>query len=210
MQITAITQSSPGRFTVSLEDGSEIRSTLGVITDMRLFSGKEMDENALAELRRSSVRSIARDKALEYISRRRMSRKELKNKLMQKGQDEDTAEYCAQWLQDHGFLDDESYAAAVARHYAAKGYGAGRVRAELSRRGVSRELWEDAIDNMPEPDGKLQKLISARLKDPNDREQIRKLSASLYRRGYSWEEIRSALRRYSNTLEETNDLIEDF
>ena len=210
MQITSITQTSPGRFTVGLEDGSEIKSTLGVITDLRLFSGKDLDEDALAEFRRSSVRSIARDKALEYISRRRMSRKELKDKLVQKGQDEDTAEYCAQWLQEHGFLDDEGYAAAVARHYASKGYGAGRVRAELSRRGVGRELWEDAIDNMPEPDDKLQKLISARLKDPNDREQIRKLSASLYRRGYSWEEIRSALRRYSTDLEESNDLIEDF
>ena len=202
MLITAIRQTSPDRLTVCFEDGTEIKSTLGVVTDQRLCSGRDLGEEALEELRQASLRSIARDKALEYISRRQMSRKELKTKLIQKGEDEDTAEYCAQWLQDRGFINDESYAAAVARHYAAKGYGAGRVRSELSRRGVSRELWDEAVDNMPEPDSKIDKFIASRLKDPEDRDQIRKISASLFRRGYSWEEIRSALRRYHAETEE--------
>lgn len=55
---------------------------------------------------------------------------------------------------------------------------------------------------MPETDGKLDRLISAKLKDPGDREQVRKLGNSLYRRGYSWEEIRSALARYSAETDE--------
>ena len=202
MLITAIRQTSPDRLTVSLEDGSEIKSTLGVVTDLRLFSGKELGPEAVEELKRSSIRSLTRDRALEYISRRRMSRKELKDKLLLKGADEDTAEYCAQWLQERGFLDDGSYAAAVARHYAAKGYGPGRVRSELQRRGVSRELWDEALENMPEADGKLDKFIAARLKDPEDREQVRKISAALFRRGYSWDEIRSALARYNAETED--------
>ena len=48
---------------------------------------------------------------------------------------------------------------------------------------------------MPDGDEKLDRLIAARLKDPGDRDEVRKLSASLYRRGFSGEEIRSALRR---------------
>lgn len=202
MLITAIRQTSPDRLTVSFADGTEIKSTLGVVTDLRLCSGRDLDEEAMEALRQASRRSIVRDKALEYISRRQMSRKELRDKLIQKGEDEDTAEYCAQWLEERGFINDESYAAAVARHYAAKGYGAGRVRAELSRRGVSRELWDEALDNMPEPDSKIDKFIASRLKDPDDREQVRKVSASLYRRGYSWEEIRSALGRYNAETED--------
>ena len=119
-----------------------------------------------------------------------------------KGEDEETAAYCVDWLCERGFLDDESYAAAVARHYANKGYGAGRVKNELQRRGVERELWEDAIEQMPENEGKMDKFIAARLKDPQDREQVRKVSAALYRRGYSWEEIRAALRRFEAQTEE--------
>ena len=118
------------------------------------------------------------------------------------GEDEDTAEYCALWLEEQGFVNDESYAAAVARHYAAKGYGAGRVRAELSRRGVPRDFWDDALETMPSGDEKIDKFISARLNDPEDRDQIRKISAALYRRGYSWEEIRGALARHDADTEE--------
>ena len=202
MLITAIKQTSPDRLTVLLEDGSEIKTSLGVVTDLRLFSGKELEEEALAELCQSSARSLARDKALEIISRRMMSRKELRDKLLQKGEDEATAEYCAAWLEERGFLNDENYAAAVARHYAAKGYGPGRVRAELQRRGIHRELWDEALENMPEPDDKLDKFISSRLRDRSDRDQVRKISAALFRRGYSWDEIRSALARFNAETEE--------
>ncbi len=131
-----------------------------------------------------------------------MSRKELRDKLLQKGESEDAADFSVAWLTDHGFLNDESYAAAVARHYAAKGYGAGRVRAELSRRGIAREQWDDALLKMPESDAKLEQFISARLKDPEDRDAVRKVSAALFRRGYDWEEIRTALRRYTDNIEE--------
>ncbi len=202
MLIKALKQTSPGRITVCLEDGSEIRSSLNVVTDLRLFSGKELDEEDIRALRSASGRSIARDRALEMISRRLMSKKELHDKLVQKGESEENADYCVSWLSKNGFLSDESYAAAVARHYASKGYGAGRVRTELSRRGVPRELWDEALGAMPETAGKLDRLISAKLKYPGDREQVRKLGNSLYRRGYSWEEIRSALARYSAETDE--------
>ncbi|MBO5557124.1 MAG: RecX family transcriptional regulator, partial [Oscillospiraceae bacterium] len=121
MQITAIRQTSPGRLTVCLEDGSEIKSSLGVVTDRRLYNGRELDEAELEALRLDSRRALARDRALELISRRPLSAKELRDKLLQKGEDEDAADYCVSWLTEHGFLNDESYAAAVARHYAAKG-----------------------------------------------------------------------------------------
>ena len=203
MIITAIRQTTPGRLTVVLDENTEIRSSLGVVTDLRLFVGRELDEEALVLLRRLSRNSLARDRALELISRRPMSRKELHDKLLLKGEDEDTANYCVQWMEENGFLDDASYASAVARHYAAKGYGAGRVRSELSRRGIARELWEDAQTAMPEPDEKLDKYIASRLRDPEDREQIRKITSALYRRGYSWDEIRSAMERFHARIEET-------
>ena len=50
--------------------------------------------------------------------------------------------------------------------------------------------------------GKIDKFIASRLKDPNDRDQRRKVSAALYRRGFSWEEIRSALRRFDAQTED--------
>lgn len=202
MLISDIRQTSSGRMTVGLDNGSEIKTTLGVVTDLRLFSGRELDEEELETLKTASVRALARERAIEMLSRRSMSRAEMVKKLIEKGEDEDTAEYCADWLVEHSLIDDESYAAAVARHYAAKGYGAGRVRAELGRRGISRELWEDALSSMPENDDKIDRFISARLTDPDDRDAVRKISQALFRRGYSWDEIRSALERHRAEIQE--------
>ncbi len=188
--------------TVCFEDGTEIKSSLNVVTDLRLCSGKDLDQAEISALRSASGRSAARDRALEMVSRRLMSRKELRDKLIRKGESGENADYCVNWLSDNGFLSDETYAAAVARHYAAKGYGAGRVRSELSRRGISRELWDEAVSAMPESDSRLDRLIASKLKDPDDRDAVRKLSSALYRRGYSWEEIRSALARYNAETDE--------
>ena len=200
--VSAMRQTSPGRVTVTLCGGEEIKTTLNVVTDLRLYAGRELDGEELKELRAASRSALARNRAMELLSRRPMSEKELIDKLIRKGEDEETAADCARWLRENGFLNDESYAAAVARHYAAKGYGPGRVRAELSRRGVDRELWDDTIEAMPENSEKMDRFIAARLTDPEDREQVRKVSAALYRRGYSWEEIRSALRRFNAETEE--------
>lgn len=200
--VSAMRQTSPGRVTVTLCGGEEIKTTLNVVTDLRLYSGRELDGEELKALRSASRSALARNRAMELLSRRPMSEKELIDKLIRKGEDEETAADCARWLRENGFLDDESYAAAVARHYAAKGYGPGRVRAELSRRGVDRELWDGTIEAMPENSDKMDRFIASRLTDPEDRDQIRKVSAALYRRGYSWEEIHSALRRFNAETEE--------
>ena len=202
MTIQHLKQTSADRVTVILENGEQIKTSLGVVASLRLFAGKDLDEETLAELRRDSRRSLCRDRALELLSHRPMSRRELEKKLLEKGEDEDAAQFSLDWLEERGYLNDGDYAARVARHYGAKGYGAGRIRAELSRRGVPREYWDEALQEAPAPDDKLDKLISAKLRDPSDRDAVRRLSASLARRGYSWEEIRSALRRYTDIEEE--------
>ena len=107
MLVSALKQTSPGRITVIFEDGREIRSSLGVVTDLRLFTGKDLEEEQITELRQLSLRSLARDRALEYLSRRPMSCKELHDKLLQKGEEEAVADFCVSWLMEQGFLNDE-------------------------------------------------------------------------------------------------------
>jgi len=196
LRITGLKQTTAEHVTVLLDGGEELRSTLGVVTELRLFSGRELDDRDYALLLRESRRALAREKALEYISQRQMSAKELSRKLRDKGADEETADYCVRWIMERGLINEEAYAGAIVRHYAVKGYGEGRVRQELMRRGIPRELWEDALSQMPEDSSKLDRFIASRLKDPEDRDAVRKLSASLCRRGYGSEEIRAALDRF--------------
>jgi regulatory protein len=202
MIVTALKQSSPGSFLVEFDGGETLRSTLEAVTDARLYVGAELDDEAFEELKRSSSKALDRQKALELLSRRAYSRRELKDKLLRRGMDERNAEDCVSWLCERGFLDDGEYAGAVARHYAAKGYGAGRVKSELRRRGIERALADDALAGLPESTEKIDAFIARRLSDPKDRDSVRKISAALFRRGFSWEEIRAALRRFDTETEE--------
>ena len=202
MVVTALRQSSPGRFLVEFDGGETLRSTLEAVTDARLYVGMELDEEAFEELKRSSSKALDRQKALEMLSRRPYSRRELKDKLLRRGTDEQSVDECISWLDEHGFLDDGEYAGAVARHYSAKGYGAGRVKTELRRRGIERELADETLAELPENTDKIDAYIARRLSDPKDRDSVRKIGAALFRRGYSWEEIRAALRRFDTETEE--------
>ena len=188
MVVTAIRQSSAGKFCVEFDSGETLRSTLEAVTDARLYVGMELDDEAFEELKRSSSKALERQKALEMLSRRPYY--------------EQSAEDCVSWLAERGFLDDGEYAGAVARHYAAKGYGAGRVKSELRRRGIEREQADQTLAELGDNTERLDAFLARRLADPNDRDSVRKVSAALFRRGYSWEEIRAALRRAQIETEE--------
>ena len=199
--IASLRQTSPERVSVALSSGEEIASTLAVVADLRLYRGQELDEEKLEEIRNASALALLKGKALEILSRRPLSARELNDKLVQKGADPKSAAACVRWLLDQRLLDDESYAAAVARHYAAKGYGPGRIRQELSRRGVPRDCWDEALGQRPDNTEKIDKLIAARLHDPENRDEVRKVTAALFRRGFGWDEIRAALARFSAEAE---------
>ena len=202
MVISSLHRTSAEHVTVCFEDGTEVPSTMGVIAEMMLYSGKILDEPETEHLHRLSERALVLEKAINLLSYSRMSSRELRNKLVHKGIETDTAEAVVEKLQDLRLLDDAEYAAAVARHYTAKGYGAARIRAEFSRRGIDRDLWEEALESAPQSDEKIDRFVQAKLKDPHDRDQVRKVSAALARRGYSWEEIRSAISRYTDLTED--------
>ena len=145
----------------------------------------------------------AKNWALEYLKRPH-SEKELRDKLRQKGVSEADIDTVTALCLDYGFVNDEEYAGMIARHYAAAGYGPGRVRTELSRRGVPKELWDEALAQLGEREETIDRLLAARLrgKDPADRKERDKAAAALFRKGYGWDDIRSALRRYGADDEE--------
>ena len=198
MKLIEIKQTSPERFTLIFDDGRQIKSSLGVITERFLHSGAELSDAEYDELYSASALSLAKARALRIINTRPMSRKEMYDRLISKGETPDNAELCADWLCDMGLINDCSYAASVVRHYAAKGYGASRIKQELKRHGLSRELWDEALEEMPEQDDYIVRFLRSRLTDPEDRAQVKKVSDALFRRGYSWEQIKHALNNFNS------------
>ena len=198
MKLIEIKQTSPERFTLIFDDGRQIKSSLGVITERFLHSGAELSDAEYDELYSASTLSLAKARALRIINTRPMSRREMYDRLVSKGETPDNAELCADWLCDMGLIHDRSYAASVVRHYAAKGYGVSRIKQELKRHGIDRALWDEALEELPEQDDYIERFLRSRLTDSEDRAQVKKVSDALFRRGYSWEQIKHALNNFNS------------
>ena len=205
MRITRIENSKhvQERVLVYLEEGDPLRITGHELLQFGLYPGMDLSPELVVQLQNAGKRSESRVKAAQLASGRMLSRKELTDKLSRKGIDLDTAEEAADWLESLGAVDDAAYAGVIARHYAASGYGPGRVRQELQKRGVPRELWDDALSQLPDSadaiDRFLQKKLSGRTPD---RATLKKLSDALLRRGFSWSDIRPALNRLGEEIDE--------
>jgi len=204
LTVTELREIRPEHYEAKFSDGSSMKMGLAVVADFSVYSGREFSEGEFAALTAAAGLSRAKDRALRMIGARPMSERECYDRLVEKGEEETVAAEVVAWLVSLRFLDDGEYARMLVRHYAAKGYGLRRVRDELYRRKVGRDHWESALEEMPETDETLDRLLSSRMRGaaPDDRAAVKKASDALMRRGYSWEEIRSALYRYESEFEE--------
>lgn len=185
------------RYYLDFDSGESLTVTINQIADYSIFTGRVLSDDEFKALKADAEKVSARSRALRMLGNRPMSRKEVTDRLTQKGTDEETAEETADWLLSIGALNDEEYAGQIVRHYAAKGYGAGRIRDELYRRGVPRELWDDALSELPDSEDTVYKLLKSKIKSENpDRAEITKAANALYRRGFSWDEIKSAVNKF--------------
>ena len=186
-----------GRWLAVLEDGSILRVGESEVIGFALYAGKELSENEAQSLLDCAHRGALKEKALNLLSHKPQSRRELERKLAEwEASEEESAAICDR-LEELGYLNDVAYAERVVRHYGAKGYGEKKLRDELYRRGVPRDLWDAALEQAADPADAIEAFVAKKLagKTP-DRKELEKVSAALLRRGYSWSDIRDALSRY--------------
>ena len=190
-------QRMEGRWLAFLEDGTLLRLGENEVIDFALYAGKELTQEETAALQESARRSALKGKTIELLSRKPQSRKELERKLVQWEAEEEEISAICDRMEELGYLNDGAYAVRVVRHYSAKGYGEGKLRDELYRRGVPRALWDEALKQAEPSDAAMDEWIAKKLagKKP-DRTELKKISDALARRGYRWDDISAALRRY--------------
>lgn len=192
-----------GRVLVFLEDGACLRITEQELLDFGLRSGDELDDKTLQKLKEAAGVSNVKATAADLVGKRAMSRRDLERKLQDRGASETEARYAAEWMEAIGAINDADYAAVLARHCADLGYGPQRVREKLYEKGVPRELWDDALDTLPDSAGQIDAFLERKLRGrvPDQREKKR-LCDALLRRGFSWGDIRAAWSRLGAEITE--------
>ena len=192
-----------GRWLAVLEDGSMLRLGEGEVVRFALYAGKELGGDEVEELQKAAKGSALKEKALSLLSRKPQSRHELERKLGEWGALEQECAAICDRLEELGYLDDAAYAGMVARHYSAKGYGERKLRDEFYRRGIPRELWEEALAQEQDPAQAIDAFLAKKLSGQEiDRQTLKKASDALARRGYRWSDISEGLRRYGAELDD--------
>ncbi len=194
------------RVLVYLEGGDLLRITESELLHFGLYQGLDISPEAVVKLKKCGARSETRACAVNMISARPLSKKELTRRLVRKGAEEDDAGAAADYLEEIGALDDAAYAAMLVRHYSAQGWGPARIRDELYRRGVPRGEWDAALASAPDAQETLARVIALRVKEKAlDERAYKRLSDALLRRGFSWGEVKTALRRAGVEPADGND-----
>lgn len=197
-------QRKQGRWLAQLENGDLLRVTEAEMVSFALYQGMDLEEEVLAALRGAADRSRHKEYALYLLSVRSLSRAELLDKLAHRECPPAEAESIADRLTELGYLNDEQYAVSLVAHYAAKGYGPYKIKDELYRRGVPKEHWDQALDRRENPADHLDAFLEKKLRGlsaptPQD---MKRAGDALARRGYSWQEVSAALRRFGAEIEE--------
>ena len=185
-----------GRWLAVLEDGSILRIGEGEVVDFALYAGRELSDEEAERLQDAARRGELKSKAIELLMRKPQSRKELGRKLAEWEASPEEAEAVCDRMEELGYLNEAEYAGRIVRHYAAKGFGERKLRDELYRRGVPRELWEEALAQIEDNSEAIDAFLEKKLKGSHDPKEIKKASDALARRGFRWPEISDALRRY--------------
>lgn len=191
------------RVLVFLEGGDLLRITDAELLRFGLFIGMDLTDELVVELRQAAAHSETKIRAAHMASSRMLSKKELRQRLEKKGAAPEDAAEAAERMEELGAVNDAAYAGVIVRHYGGMGYGAMRVKQELQRRGVPKELWDTALLQLPDPQQAVERFIRSKCKGAMpDKMQMKKLSDAMLRRGFSWNDIRPVLNRMGEDIEE--------
>ena len=171
----------------------------GYLAELGVFNGMDVDCEDIERLRVDIGVRRAYNKAVDLLSRRDHSRKELLDKLRQKGYGEYAVE-AIEKLNDYGYIDDRRFAQIFAEELVRlKSYGKKRVEQELYRKGIERDIICEVISECDFPSEKLAEIIERKYsRYLNDEKGVNKTVNALLRLGYTYTEIRDAIREITD------------
>lgn len=172
-----------------------------VVLEHGLVKGQHLSADQQKTLREADAFIRAKATALQYLGHRPRTEAEVRAKLKRSGFSEAVQARTLARLHELAYLDDVAYAKLyVERRFANKGYGPQRLRSELIRRGVARDVIEQTLARFTEETDTLDKAREQAAKrwqrlqsEPDMRKRTRKVSDFLVRRGFTYDTIRQVV-----------------
>ena len=191
-----------GRYRLEFEDGSVLRLYRQTVEDFGLYTGLELDESQLAKLRDAAGQMSAKMRAVRIVSASSVSKRDLEQRLIQKGEDPGQAKAAVAWMEDLDLIDDRRTAEQIVSRCASKGYGLARAKQALYEKRIPKQLWEEALADYPDQSDNILEYLRAKLSDEADSREVKRAIDALLRRGHNYGQIRRALEQLSLDTDE--------
>ena len=196
-----------GRYWVTFEDGSRMGLYRQTVEDFGLYSGMELDDGQMENLRTAAGQMSAKMRAVRIVSATSVSRRDLEERLVRKGEDPAQARQAVNWMSDLHLVDDRATAEQVVNSCISKGYGLARAKQALYEKRIPREYWDEVLEDYPDQSEKITAFLQSRLDADSDEKAVKRAIDALLRRGHSYGAIRRALDSLSF---DTEDFQEEF
>lgn len=195
-----------GRYWAAFEDGTKMGLYRQTVEDFGLYSGKELSQEEMERLKTAAGRMSAKMRAVRIVSAASVSRRDLEDRLVRKGEDPLQAREAVQWMEDLRLVDDRATAEQVVQSCVSKGYGLARARQALYEKRIPREYWEEVLEDYPDQTERIEAFLRSRLDPDSDEKQIRRAVDALIRRGHSYSAVKRVLASLSF---DTEDFLEE-
>ena len=196
-----------GRYAVHFSDGTVMRLYRQTVEDFALYTGKEFSDEELEALKEEAGRMSAKMRAVRIVSASSVTKRDLQQRLVRKGESEEQAREAVQWMSELDLLDDSRVAEQVVQRCISKGYGIARAKQALYEKKVPKQYWDAALEDYPDQQEKIEEFLRSRLDAAYDEREVKRAIDALLRRGHSYPQIRKALNRLKLDQE---DFPEDF
>lgn len=196
-----------GRYWVTFDDGTRLGLYRQTVEDFGLYIGKELTEEEKEQLLTAVGKMSAKMRAVRIVSVTSVSKRDLEDRLVRKGEDPEQAKEAVRWMEDLHLVDDRNTAEQVVHSCISKGYGLQRAKQALYEKRIPKQYWDEALQDYPDQREKIEKFLRSRLEEHSDQKQIKKAIDALIRRGHSYGAIRQVLNQLSF---DSDDYIEDF
>lgn len=182
-----------GRYLIRFDDGSTMRLYRQTVEDHGLYSGLELTEAQIGKLRQDAGAVSAKMRAVRIVAASNVSKRDLEQRLVQKGESPRQAQQAVAWMAELHLVDDRETARQIVSRCAAKGYGLARAKQALYEKKIPKEFWEEALEDYPDQTEAILAFLRSRLKANADDREVRRATDALLRRGHNYGEIRKAL-----------------
>ncbi|MCI9159545.1 regulatory protein RecX [Anaerotruncus sp. 1XD42-93] len=195
MRITDVRTTKRGRVALYVEGEFLLSMHPDVFAVSGLSVGSEVDTESLETLSAEAELKKAKEKALNLLSYKEYTTKQLTDRL-KRHTDEESAEQAVARMEELGLLDDDDYAERFARDLSErKKFGILRIRQEMRQRGLTSEQIEYATSLLrSDPEEKMREIIARKYPLAYEDEKVRRRAFSaLMRMGYPAAEVRRVL-----------------